>query len=405
MLLETLQFREFRLLWMGQLGVSMGTWMDQVTRGWLMYDLTGSPLQLGLVSAIRFLPMLLLSPLAGTAADRYGRKTQLVANGLGTGALNFLLGVLVLTGQIRPWHLYVTAVLVAVLHVFQQPARQAMAPEAVDRQHLTNAIGLNSMAFNSSRTIGPALAGGLVAVFGAGGCYLVQGVIYVLSSIWTLQLRLPNKPPMSAAARGGPSLSFLDSILEGWRYVWRTPIIRSAVAVSYLTALMGLPFATLLPVFARDVLQVGAQGQGILLTASGVGALTSAFVLASIGDRLPKGLLIFGGFLVYGLGLVVFSQSHWFVLSLVVMVIIGLCAVTSGALVQTVVQAHSPPELRGRILGVYLQSQVMITIGGLMAGSGASLWGAQTTVELMGAAMVAVAIAVFFAMPMLRTVR
>jgi MFS family permease len=401
---EAFRFREFRLLWLGQFGNSMGQWMDQITRGWLMYQLTESALHLGLISAIRFIPIFFLSPLAGTAADRYGRKTQLLVDQVSNGALHLLLAFLVFSGHVHPWHVYATAVIGAILSVFQQPARQALTPEAVDRAHLTNAIGLNSIAFNGSRSLGPAVAGALVATLGAGGAYVVQGILYILATVWTVQLRLPNRPPTSALA-AARSPSFFGSTLEGWRYIRTAPIIRSAIVVSYIQALMGVPFTTMLPIFARDVLGTGADGQGLLLTAMGFGALGTAFAIAAIADDLPKGWLLVGGILTYGIGLTVFSHSTSFPLSLAAMVILGSSGVTAGALVQTIIQAHSPPELRGRILGVFQQAQLMTAVGGLLTGFVATALGAQQTVAIMGLFLVACAVVIFASMPAIRTIR
>ncbi|MEA2642793.1 MAG: hypothetical protein QOF51_4187 [Chloroflexota bacterium] len=402
---EALRYREFRLLWMGQFGSAMGMWMDQVTRGWLIYELTGSALQLGLISAIRFFPLLFLSPLAGTMADRYGRKTQLILDQMSNAAINFLLGVLVISGHVQPWHVYATGFVAAILGVFQQPARQAMVPEAVDRAHLTNAIGLNSMVFNASRSIGPAVSGAIIFFVGTGGSYIVQGFIYLFASQWTWQLRLPNRPPSRATGVNARSTSLLASAIQGWRYILHDPIIRSGMIVAMIPAFMGMPFTALLPVFARDVLAVGSQGQGLLLTFMGIGALSSAILIATVGDRLPKGKLMTAGMTLYGAAMIVFSHSFWFPLSLSMMFITGLCNVTSNALVQTVVQAHSPPELRGRIMGVFQQNQLLINLGALLAGSFATWWGAQVAVEIMGIGLVTTSIAAFFAFPTIRTLR
>jgi MFS family permease len=380
-------------------------WMDQVTRGWLMYDITGSALDLGLVNAVRLLPIIFLSPLAGVMADRYGRKTQLIADQLTNAAVNFLLAMLVITHQVQPWHVYATGFLTAILQVFQQPARQALVPETVDRAHLTNAIGLNSLVFNASRALGPAVAGAIVALVGAGGSYIVQGLIYIFASQWTAQLRVPNKPPMRASGLNAQASSFGSSAIQGWRFVLHNPIIRAGIIASMLPALMGQPFTVLLPVFASDVLDVGPQGQGLLLTCMGVGAVCSAFLIASVGDKLPKGKLMTAGMTTYGLAMLVFARSAWFPLSLAIMVAIGLCNVMTNALVQTVVQAHSPPELRGRVMGVYQQNQLLINVGALLAGVFASLWGAQVSVEIMGASLVTAAVAAFIAIPTIRAIR
>ncbi|HEY1267502.1 MAG TPA: MFS transporter, partial [Candidatus Binatia bacterium] len=192
---EAFAHREFRLLWFGQASTSMSTWMDQVTRGWLIYELTDSPLQLGLVRGIQAIPLLLLLPVAGTIADRYSRKVQVWIAQAIDGLMHALLSLLILTDSIEPWHVYTTAVVMAVDQTFLQPARAAMVADAVPRSSLTNAIGLNSLVFNVSRSTGPALAGVLIAGYGTGGAYAVQALFCLFATVWTGQLRPSYTPP------------------------------------------------------------------------------------------------------------------------------------------------------------------------------------------------------------------
>ncbi len=174
---EAFRQREFRLLWLGQACTGMGMWMDEITRGWLIYELTDSALQLGLVRGIQAIPFLLLSPVAGSAADRHSRKMQVVVAQFVNGLVYAATALLIFTGQIQPWHVYVTAFLMAVAQVFQQPARAAMVSDAVPPHNLTNAIGLNAVVFNVAQSTGPALAGMLIAIFGTAGSYSVQAVL------------------------------------------------------------------------------------------------------------------------------------------------------------------------------------------------------------------------------------
>jgi MFS family permease len=402
---EALQFREYRLYWASRVGNSIAFWMEMVASGWLMYQLTNSPLQLGLVQAIRAIPVLLLSPLAGTFADRYGRKTQLIAAQLINAVGAATLGVLILTGLIEPWHIYSMGLVTAVTQVFQHPAQLAMMPETVDRARLTNAVGLNSMAFNSSRTLGPALAGVLIAVATAGGAYLAEAFILVTSTLATFMMRIPNRPPVFGGAHGSQGLSFWQSTTDGWKYIAQNPTIRACMMVSAVSSLLGQPQQALLPVFARDVLGVGAPGQGLLLTAMGIGALGAGILIASFGDSLPKGKYMLGGTAFLGVALVVFSFSHWFPVSLAIMVVLGLMNPASHALVQTVLQAQSAPEMRGRVMGAWQQNNVLVTAGSLMAGSLATVWGAQWTVGVMGTLCAIGVLAVFLLVPHVRTIR
>jgi MFS family permease len=184
-----LRHREFRLLWAGQAVTAMAMWMDQVVRGWLLYALTNSPVQLGLVHGIQAIPLLVLSPIAGSVADRYPRKQQVVVVQVLAGVMYAGLALLIMTGHIQPWHLYATAFGMAIVQTFQQPARAAMVADAVPPRDLTNAIGLNSIGFNVARSTGPALAGLLIATLSPASCYTVQAGCYLMATVWTLRLR------------------------------------------------------------------------------------------------------------------------------------------------------------------------------------------------------------------------
>jgi len=402
---ELLRERSFRLLWLGQASTGMGTWMDQVTRGWLIYELTDSALQLGLVRGIQAIPYLLLSPVAGSAADRYSRKMQVVASQLINGLVYAVTALLVFTGQIRPWHVYVTAFLVAVAQVFQQPARIAMVSDAVPPDNLTNAIGLNAVVFNVARSAGPALAGMIIAMFGTAGSYSVQALFFLFATVWTVQLPRAARPSAGAGGRSAHAESFGRSIIEGWKFSWRNEAVRTGLLIVMSASLFIVPFTTLLPVFARDLLGVGSTGQGLLLTAMGVGALLSALLLTSLGDRLPRGALMLGGVTLYGFVIVIFAASPRFQLSLALMVIVGLCHVSAHALIQTVIQSHSPAEFRGRTTAIFHMSQVVMTVGSMLVGALATMWGAQWAVASMGIAGSLATIAIYVALPRARHIR
>ena len=223
------------------------------------------------------------------------------------------------------------------------------------------------MVFNTARSTGPALAGLLISLSNTGVSYAVQALFMVLATVWTTQLS--QATPGVASSHGGHDESFGQSIIEGWKFSWRTPEVRTGILIVIVAALFMIPFSTLLPVFARDLLHVGARGQGLLLTAMGIGALCSSILIASVGDRMPRGLLMLGGVALYGVLVVIFSLCHWFPLSMVLMAIIGLCHVSSHALVQTVIQAYSPPEFRGRAIAIFHMTQVLLLIGGMLVGA------------------------------------
>lgn len=381
----------------------MAFWMDQVTRGWLIYELTNSTVQLGLVRGVQALPILLLSPIAGSAADRYSRKMQILVAQILDGAMYGVLALLILSGLVEPWHVYATAFAMAIVQTFQQPARAAIIADVVPGKNLTNAIGLNSVIFNVARSTGPALAGVLIAAYGTGGAYVTQTVFYLLATYWTLRLR-PTEQHTGSSHRHA-EVSFGRSIIEGWTFSWQNKTIRAALLITMFASLFIVPFTTLLPVFARDILAVGATGQGLLLTAMGVGALGSAVIITSFGDRLPRGIFMLGGVILYGLGVVVFAASPWFNLSMALMVIVGFANVCSHALVQTVLQTYAPPEFRGRTIALFHMGQVVMTLGSMFLGALAALWGTQWAVASMGAAGALAMLAIQLILPRTRHIR
>jgi len=401
---EALRYREFRLLWLGQLSTAMGTWMDQVARGWLIYQLTNSPAQLGLVRGVQAIPLLLLSPIAGSVADRYARKKQVIVVQLLDGLMYTAMAVLILTGQIKPWHVYVTAFGMSIVQTFHHPARAAMIADAVPLSHLTNAIGLNSVVFNMSRSTGPAVAGVLIAMFGTGACYVLQAAFFFLATFLTSILSIGQSPPTSTHGHAGKE-AFGRSIVEGWRFSWSNESVRAGLLITVTASLFIIPFTTLLPVFAKDILGVGATGQGFLLTGMGVGALSSAVLIATIGDRVPRGIVMLGGVILYGLSVVAFSVSPWFKLSIVLMIVVGLFHVTSHALVQTVIQTYSPAGFRGRTMAIFQQGHFVLTIGAMLYGAMASLWGAQWTVSMMATLGALSMVLIYFTVPSARHIR
>jgi MFS family permease len=289
--------------------------MDQVARGWLIYELTDSAFQLGLVRGVQAIPILLLSPLAGSTADRYSRKMQVLVAQLVDALLYGVIAVLIIAGEIQPWHVYVTAFGMSIVWTFQQPSRAAMVGDAVPLNQLTNAVGLNSIVFNVARSAGPALAGFLIAVFGTAGAYAAQAGFYFLATIWTVQLRSGQQVHGRSHDGAAHGESLGQSIIEGWKFSWRNEAVRASLLIVVFASLFIIPFMTLLPVFARDILKVGAHGQGLLLSAMGLGALCSSVFIASCGDQLPRINLMLGGVAFYGLIIVCFACSLYGCLS------------------------------------------------------------------------------------------
>jgi MFS family permease len=402
---EALRYREYRLIWYAQIFASQATWMDQVARGWLLYELTNSTLQLGLVRGVQAIPILLLSPLAGSVADRYSRKNQVLVAQIVDGVFFAIVAALIFAGRIEPWHVYATAFGMSVVQTFQQPSRAAMIGDAVPVKHLTNAIGLNSIIFNVARSGGPAVAGVLIAVVGTGGAYTAQAVCYFLATIWTMQLSSNQSSLSTARSSHGHDESFAQSILEGWKFSWRNEAVRASLLIVVFSSIFIIPFMTLLPVFARDILQAGATGQGLLLSAMGVGALFSSFLIASFGDRVPRINVMLVGVTLYGLIVAAFAVSPSFKLSVLLMGLVGVVHVTSHALAQTVIQTYSPAEFRGRTMALYHMTHVILLVGGIFIGALASWVGAQWATASMSLAGAASMLGLYLALPRARLIR
>lgn len=383
----------------------MGMWMDQLARGWLLYQLTGSPLQLGLLQGLQALPLLLLSPVAGAAADRYDRKLQMLLAPSVDAVMYAAVTVLIVTERIEPWHVYASAFLASAVSTFHHPARTATIADAVPPRALTNAIALTSVSFNVSRSVGPATAGVLIALFGTQGSYIAQAGLYTLAAL--VVIPLPNSLRFSTGpgAHHARSHSFRRNIVEGWRFSWSDPTVRAALLIVTSASLFILPFTTMLPVYARDILAVGASGQGVLLTAMGIGAFCSSVLVASIGDRLPRGLLMLSGVTLYGLAVLAFAASRWFPLSVALMVIAGLFHVSSHTLTQVVVQSYTPSAFRGRTMAILQQTHMVQLFGGMVMGALAAVVGAPFAVAAMATAGALTMIAIFLTVPAARRIR
>ncbi|HKA44970.1 MAG TPA: MFS transporter [Burkholderiales bacterium] len=401
--LQALHYRQFRLVSGSQVFGNIGMWMDELSRGWLIYQLTDSVVQLGLVRGIQLVPTLLTSPFAGTAADRYSRKALLLVSQAMQGVSFAVLALLILSKHVEPWHVYVVAVVAGMMQAVQQPARSAIVTDTVPPEFLTNAIGLTALIFNMARLVGPALAGAIIAMADTGGAFAVQAACMFMATAWTS--RLPTMPVPDDAALKARRESFVHGIVEGWKFSWHHRTVRACILCTTIVCTLMLPFTTLLPVFARDLLGVGAEGQGLLLAAMGFGALASAATIALAGHRLTRGRVMIDASIVYGLTLVVFAASPWYSLSIIAMAVAGLCHVHANALVHTVVQSNSPPAYRGRTMALFNMAQMLSTAGSMLIGLLALALGSRGAVAAMGLAGVLGIVMLVWLMPGSRQIK
>lgn len=396
-LARSLRHPNFRLLLAGQVSTSTSMWMEQLSRGWLVYELTGSVFLLGVVHAVRSLPLLLLGLFGGVLADRLDRKRQLMVAQLLNMGLNFLLATLIVTGVVEVWHVFTTAFLTGSVMAFQQPARQSLLPNTVPRADLVNAVGLNSIALNLCHSIGPAVAGIVASVAGLGATYYVQGALFLVASMWTAQLKVVDGRPADGKSIWG-------SLAEGLGYIRGNQVLLMLLILALLPIVLAMPVIALLPAFAADVYDAGPGILGLLLAANGAGSVVGALVVASLGDFRRKGLYLLVVIMVLGLSLVAFAASPWLWVAVAMLAMVGFAQTSYRVLNQTLLHLHAEDQYRGRVMSVYLLDRGVAPLGALLAGTMAALLGAPVAVAILGALTFLTAALVAGAVPPLRRV-
>jgi MFS family permease len=395
--LRALRNRNYRFFIAGQLTSLVGTWMQTVAQSWLVYRLTGSATLLGIVGFAAQFPVLILAPIGGAVADTYPRRRSMLAIQTSAMLLAFPLAALTLLNRIQVWHILVLAVLLGVVNAFDIPVRQSFIAEMVQREDLINAIALNSSMTNGARVIGPAIAGILVSVVGEGWCFLINGLSYLAVIIGVLFITAGRQAPHVS------SVSHVQTILEGFRFVFNTQPVRTLLALLGVVSFMGMPYSVLMPIFADNILNGGARGLGILMGFSGLGALMGAVTLA--GRQGVRGLgtwVMFacGGF---GISLILFSMSRLFWVSTLLLLPVGFSMMVQLAASNTLIQSMVPDRLRGRVMAVYsMMFMGMAPFGALFAGVLANRLGAPITVAVGGAVCIAGAFVFRSQLPQLR---
>ncbi len=387
---RALQHRNYRLFFGGQLVSLIGTWMQSVAQSWLVYRLTGSTVLLGVVGFCSQVPVFLLAPIGGVVADRARRHRVILATQTTMMLLAFALAALTLGGRVRVAHVIALAIGLGIANAFDIPARQAFVVEMVGREHLVNAIALNSSMVNGARIVGPALAGLTVAAIGEGWCFFANGVSFlaVLTGLLAMRELKPRPPPKGDA-------SPLARIAEGFAYAGKTSPVRVLLLMLGLSSLMGAPYVTLMPAISDRVLGHGADGVGVLMGATGVGALLGALTLASREGLSGLGRWIALAAALFGAGQIAFSFSRTFWLSVALLVPVGFGFMIQMAATNTLIQSMTPDAMRGRVMAVYsMMFMGMAPFGALLAGTIAVHVGPARAVGL-GGACVLVGAAVF----------
>ena len=394
---RALRHRNYRLFFGGQSISLIGTWITRIATSWLVYRLTGSELLLGVVGFCGSIPLLVLSPFAGVLVDRWDRHRILVITQVLSALQSAALAVLALMNVITVAEVIVLQLAQGVINSFDTPARQAFVVEMVeDRDDLPNAIALNSSMINASRIIGPSIGGILIATVGEGWCFGVDAISYVAVIISLLLMTL------TPARKAAIDTHMLEELRTGWKYVAGFPPVRALLLSVALVGLMGMPYATLMPVIASKVLHGGPHTLGILMTASGIGALAGTLYLASRHTVVGLGKVIVAASLGLSLGLIAFSFSRLLWLSMLILPIIGAGLMLQAAASNTILQTVVDERLRGRVMAFYSVA-IMGTqpIGSLLAGVAAERIGSEMTIFYGALACLAGALWLGWKRPML----
>ncbi len=359
-----LRYRNFTLIWSGLIVSNMGTWMQNVANGWLVLQLTNSPLWLGLLGLSFAVPMIVLPPLAGPIVDRVHRIRLLFFTQSMQALTAVALAILTWTGRIETWHILLASFIGAALLAFDNPARQALIPDLVQPRDLLNALSLNSATYTGAALVGPALAGAMLGPLGAGTLFFINGVSF-LAVIFALAAMKDVR-----THSGGQHGPLHQSFWVGLSYAWRSRMIVALLALSALGGVFGRSYQNLLPIFGRDIWHAGAEGYGLLLASAGGGALVGAFALASFRRWHHQGaVMLVSGFL-FSFSLIAFAVSPSIWLGLILLFITGITSTVFATIISTFIQFSVPNELRGRVMSFYTVTLIGLPALGAL-GSGA----------------------------------
>ena len=396
----SLRNRDFRYLWAGTCFLSGGLWIQQVSLGWAIYEMTRSSILLGALNGLRFLPFLIFSPLAGVAADRTDRRKLMITTQWFVLVTALAMGVVVSLDLLEVWHLFAFTLVTGVVWSFSEPVRQALIPDVVPRAELMNAVALNSAAFNFTKIIGPSVGGVLIVLFGLAGNFYIQSASYLFVMWMIYRMHIPER------VRDANRSSVLSNLREGIRYVWSEPVVFSILATAMIPRLFAMPYQALMPIFQKDVLQVGPDGLGMMMAAPGLGAMLVMLSVAHFANRVNRpGLLMIAALVLQGAFLILFALMRTLPLALLTLVVVGGFQVLFMSISNMVLHMTVPDQLRGRVMSIYMLDRGITPAGALMAGVSAHFIGAPYTVMGMGAMVLALAAVVVAFLPSLRKVR
>ncbi|HUS18095.1 MAG TPA: MFS transporter [Terriglobales bacterium] len=366
-MLEAMEHRDFFYLWAGNFLSNVGTWMQNIALGWLVLQLTNSAFWLGVVSFASAVPLVVFTLLGGVIADHVDKRKMLIGTQVVMMVAAFLLAGLTYLNRVTVTQIIVLALITGLASALATPSQQALLPQLVPRRILSNAVGLNSAQFNMSRVLGPTIGGFAMAWFGVSGNFFLNGLSFVavIFALWHM-----HYPAQSAI----PETSFWARLAEGFRYVFGNPKTNVLVLLVSAGGLLGVPYLSFVPYFARDILQRDARGLGLLMAASGLGAFFAAITIAYIGKPRHRGKLVFATGVLFFAAIIGFTASRLFLMSFVMQMVAGYCLIIMVAIINTRLQLLASDELRGRTMSIYATAYLGLPPIGSFAAGWLSRW-------------------------------
>jgi MFS family permease len=387
---DSLRYRDYALFWSSDLLASVGHFVQEVALYWIAYEMTGSAMALGILGLCGAAPRLLLGALGGVLVDRYDRKRLLVVIEFLSALPVLIFLALYMLGRLEFWHLLAFEILFGSIRAVNPSASQSILAELVPREHLMNAVSLYTIGFNFARIVGPSLGGILILWIGVGGCYSVFAASLLLAGVGLLLIRLKDE------RAANPEQNFSREFKEGFQYVWNSPLILSSIIAAYTFSVLIVTYQRFLPVFAKEVLQVGPEGLGLLMAAPGVGGIASLTFLASVGERWNRAMLLWITTTVTPIFLVLFCVSPIFWLSVLLLALVGAGQVSFRTISRVIIQIDAPRDLLGRVMSVFNMDQGMRSVGSVVMGVFATIFGASLGIALTAGLSLIVTTTLFY---------
>jgi MFS family permease len=385
-----LRYRDYALFWFCDLLGSIGHFVQEVALFWVAYEITGSAMALGILGLSSAAPRLIFGALSGVLVDRYQRKLLLILVQFGSAVPQFIFLVLYFLGVLTFWHLLALEILSGAIRAINPSAAQSILAELVPREELLNAVSLYTVGFNLARIVGPSLGGVMVLWIGVGGCYAAFAASLIVSAVGMMLMRT-NEQPVTHSRQ-----SFLREFQDGFRYVWHAPVILCSIMAAYTFAVFIVTYQNFLPVFAKEILNVGPEGLGILMAAPGIGGIASLTFLASVGERWDRAMVLWFMTTVTPIFLILFCASPIFSLSVLLLALVGAGQVTFRTISRVIIQIEAPRELMGRVMSVFNLDQGMRAVGSVVMGASATLFGAPVGLAITATVSLIVTTVLFY---------